>query len=90
MADDPMTIELSRSELRAVTGFAAECARPALEIFALARPEPVVWVSYLPLLPLAVLVASGMYMFVRSPRRGAKRGVDSPAPSGAVELGRLT
>jgi hypothetical protein len=31
---------------------------------ALAQPEPVVWVSYLPLLPLALLSLSGVYLFV--------------------------
>ncbi|WP_051023320.1 hypothetical protein [Nocardia pneumoniae] len=31
---------------------------------ALAQAEPVVWVSYLPLFPLAVLLFSGLYMFV--------------------------
>lgn len=30
---------------------------------ALAREEPVVWVSYLPLLPLALLLFSGLYLF---------------------------
>ncbi|MBF6194328.1 hypothetical protein IU475_24400 [Nocardia beijingensis] len=32
---------------------------------ALAQQEPVVWVSYLPLLPLALLLFSGLYMLVR-------------------------
>ena len=31
---------------------------------ALAREEPVVWVSYVPLLPLALLLFSGLYLFV--------------------------
>ena len=31
---------------------------------ALAQKEPVVWVSYLPLLPLALLQLTGLYMFV--------------------------
>jgi hypothetical protein len=30
---------------------------------ALAQQEPVVWVSYLPLLPLALLWLTGMYLF---------------------------
>jgi hypothetical protein len=30
---------------------------------ALAQPEPVVWVSYLPLFPLAVLFFTGLYLF---------------------------
>ena len=39
MADDLTTIELSRSELRAVAGYAAACARPALVIFEGERPD---------------------------------------------------
>ena len=31
---------------------------------ALAQKEPLVWVSYLPLLPLALLLFSGLYLFV--------------------------
>ena len=31
---------------------------------ALAQKEPVVWVSYVPLLPLALLWLTGMYLFV--------------------------
>jgi hypothetical protein len=31
---------------------------------ALAQKEPVVWVSYLPLLPLALLWVTGLYLFV--------------------------
>ncbi len=31
---------------------------------ALAQEEPVVWVSYVPLLPLALLLLTGLYMFV--------------------------
>jgi hypothetical protein len=31
---------------------------------ALAQEKPVVWVSYLPLLPLALLWFTGMYLFV--------------------------
>jgi hypothetical protein len=31
---------------------------------ALAQEEPVVWVSYVPLLPLALLLFSGLYLFV--------------------------
>jgi hypothetical protein len=31
---------------------------------ALAQEEPVVWVSYVPLLPLALLVLTGLYLFV--------------------------
>jgi hypothetical protein len=39
MAENSVTIELSRSELRAVTGYAVLCARPALEIFERDRPD---------------------------------------------------
>jgi hypothetical protein len=45
---------------------------------ALAQEEPVVWVSYVPLLPLALLLFTGLYMFAlphaarwRSGRRAA-------------------
>ena len=31
---------------------------------ALGQEEPVVWVSYLPLLPLALLQITGLYLFV--------------------------
>jgi len=31
---------------------------------ALAQEKPVVWVSYLPLLPLALLELTGLYLFV--------------------------
>ena len=31
---------------------------------ALAQKEPVVWVSYVPLLPLALLFLTGLYLFV--------------------------
>lgn len=30
----------------------------------LAQPNPVVWVSYVPLLPLALLLITGLYLFV--------------------------
>lgn len=50
-------------------------------VIALAQREPVVWVSYLPLLPLALLFFSGLYLFVlpyaarwRSARRAAPEG----------------
>jgi len=39
MADDPTTIELSRSELREIAGYAVACARPALPIFERERPD---------------------------------------------------
>ena len=31
---------------------------------ALAQKDPIIWMSYLPLLPLALLFFSGLYMFV--------------------------
>ena len=31
---------------------------------ALGREEPVVWVSYVPLLPLALLLLTGLYLFM--------------------------
>jgi hypothetical protein len=31
---------------------------------ALTQPEPTVWVSYVPLIPLFLLLATGIYMFV--------------------------
>jgi len=31
---------------------------------ALAQEEPIIWVSYVPLLPLALLLLTGLYMFV--------------------------
>jgi hypothetical protein len=39
VADDLTTIELSRSELRAVAAYAVACARPALAIFERERPD---------------------------------------------------
>ncbi|MEV0054712.1 hypothetical protein AB0L13_33635 [Saccharopolyspora shandongensis] len=45
---------------------------------ALAQEEPVVWVSYVPLLPLALLLLSGLYMFAlpyaKRSGRSAARG----------------
>ena len=40
---------------------------------ALAQPQPIVWMSYVPLLPLALLALSGIYLFVLPylPKRGA-------------------
>lgn len=35
-----------------------------ITFIALAQKEPVVWVSYVPLLPLALLLFSGLYLFV--------------------------
>jgi len=33
-------------------------------VVALGREQPVVWVSYVPLLPLALLELTGLYLFV--------------------------
>ena len=33
---------------------------------ALARPEPIMWMSYVPLLPLALLSLTGIYMFFQT------------------------
>ena len=45
---------------------------------ALAQKEPLVWVSYVPLAPLALLLVTGLYLFVlpyatkRRPGRGTE------------------
>jgi ABC-type polysaccharide/polyol phosphate export permease len=39
-------------------------ATVVLTFIALAQKDPVVWVSYVPLLPLAVLMITGLYLFV--------------------------
>ena len=31
---------------------------------AMSQPQPIIWVSYIPLVPLFLLMASGIYMFV--------------------------
>ncbi|MGV9818822.1 hypothetical protein [Nocardia xishanensis] len=49
---------------------------------ALAQEEPIVWVSYLPLIPLAALLFTGLSMFVlpyAAKRRGARRTLSAPA-----------
>jgi len=43
---------------------------------ALAQKEPIVWVSYVPLLPLFLLLITGLYLFVL-PYLAKKRGVDA-------------
>ena len=49
---------------------------------ALAQEEPVVWVSYVPLLPLALLLLTGLYLFVlpyaTKWRSGRRTGEGSP------------
>jgi heme A synthase len=44
---------------------------------ALAQEDPVVWVSYVPLLPLALLLFSGLYLFALPylTKRRSRRGV---------------
>jgi hypothetical protein len=32
--------------------------------FALSQPKPAVWISYIPLLPLGLLLLTGLYLFV--------------------------
>ncbi len=42
---------------------------------ALAQPEPMMWMSYVPLAPLALLALTGIYMFFlpyAAKRRGAR------------------
>lgn len=46
---------------------------------ALAQQEPIVWVSYVPLLPLALLMFSGLYLFAL-PYLAKWRGGRRPAP----------
>ncbi|GGL31128.1 hypothetical protein [Nocardia jinanensis] len=45
---------------------------------ALSLPDPVLWVSYLPLIPLALLLFSGLYLFVLPYRttRSSIRAID--------------
>ncbi|GIH10767.1 hypothetical protein Rhe02_88340 [Rhizocola hellebori] len=48
---------------------------------ALAQKEPIVWVSYVPLLPLALLLFSGLYLFALpyAAKWRGKRGTASAA-----------
>ncbi|MBF6358997.1 hypothetical protein IU447_02630 [Nocardia farcinica] len=50
---------------------------------ALSLPEPIVWVSYLPLIPLLALLVSGLYMFALPYRRRAA-GAESTAMRSSV------
>ena len=43
-------------------------------IIALVQEEPVVWVSYVPLFPLAVLLLTGLYLFALPYATGLRRG----------------
>lgn len=55
-----------------VSKFIRQCHRWVSALFvlsviattiALAQPEPIMWMSYVPLLPLALLALTGIYMF---------------------------
>jgi hypothetical protein len=50
---------------------------------ALAQDEPVVWVSYVPLFPLALLLVTGLYLFVL-PYATKRRGGRGPGVRAAV------
>ena len=53
---------------------------------ALAQEKPVVWVSYVPLLPLGLLLLTGLYMFVQpyvSKWRSGRRAVGGIGETGA-------
>ncbi|MBB2940342.1 putative Na+-dependent transporter [Actinoplanes lutulentus] len=39
---------------------------------ALAQEDPILWISYVPLLPLALLFFSGLYLFVLPYRRATR------------------
>jgi hypothetical protein len=50
---------------------------------ALGQEEPIVWVSYVPLLPLALLVVTGLYRFVlpyATRWRGGRRTGEAARP----------
>ena len=50
---------------------------------ALAQKEPVIWVSYVPLLPLALLLFTGLYLFVlpyAAKRRSERRTAPPDVP----------
>ncbi|MBV1849539.1 hypothetical protein [Catellatospora tritici] len=48
---------------------------------ALAQKDPAIWVSYIPLLPLAVLLLTGLYLFALPyiARRRGRRGATQAA-----------
>jgi len=50
---------------------------------ALAQKEPVMWMSYVPLAPLALLFLSGAYLFAlpHLPRRSARHGASPEEPA---------
>ena len=45
---------------------------------ALAQEKPIVWVSYVPLLPLALLLLTGLYLFVLPYAAKWRSGRDAP------------
>jgi hypothetical protein len=50
-------------------------------IIALVQEEPIVWVSYVPLFPLAVLLLTGLYLFAlpyATRRRLGRRAAGQP------------
>ncbi|AWV06073.1 hypothetical protein [Marilutibacter maris] len=51
---------------------------------ALAQDPPLVWVSYVPLLPLALLALTGLYLFAL-PYIGRRRGGSAPVPPAGAE-----
>jgi len=51
---------------------------------AFALPEPLIWVSYLPLLPLAALLFSGLYLLVRF-YRTARRDNSEDTTAGPID-----
>lgn len=52
---------------------------------ALAQENPVVWVSYVPLLPLALLFVTGLYLFVLPYAARSRRGRTTGAGGTASE-----
>ncbi len=51
-------------------------ATVVITTIALAQKEPIVWVSYVPLLPLALLALTGLYLFVL-PYLAKRRNADA-------------
>ena len=54
---------------------------------ALSRENPVVWVSYVPLLPLALLLVTGLYLFVLP--YVTRRGGRVPGVAGSTSPGNI-
>jgi hypothetical protein len=52
---------------------------------ALARQNPVIWVSYVPLFPLALLAVTGLYLFVLPYATRWRRGQRTGARGTVVE-----